>query len=122
MYKTLIIIIFTTFLTACTPLQFALVNVPSLTYDGQISEDVPYGQLLRQKLDIYVPNIDQKTFPVVVLPNTRLYPDVKFTMFAEDAAKSVANGLQKHSPLQRQSKFVYIWSFIRCPFRVIDYC
>ncbi len=120
MYKMLIIIIFTTFLTACTPLQFALVNVPSLTYDGQISEDVPYGQLLRQKLDIYVPNIDQKTFPVVVffhggrwtdgskeqykfvgmtlskmgyvvvLPNTRLYPDVKFPTFAEDAAKSVA--------------------------------
>jgi len=47
-------------------LQFALVNAPALTYDGEISEDVPYGELIRQKLDIYVPNIDQETFPVVV--------------------------------------------------------
>lgn len=120
MQKLLYTIIFTTFLAACTPLQFALINVPSLTYEGQISEDVPYGQLPRQKLDIYVPNIDRETFPVVVffhggrwtdgskkqykfvamtlsnmgyvvvLPNTRLYPDVKFPTFAEDAAKSVA--------------------------------
>jgi acetyl esterase/lipase len=120
MPKILFILILTTFLTACTPLQFALVNAPALTYDGQISEDVPYGELTRQKLDIYVPNIDQETFPVVVffhggrwtdgskeqykfvgmtlsnmgyvvvMPNTRLYPDVKFPTFAEDAAKSVA--------------------------------
>lgn len=120
MPKILHILILTTFLTACTPLQFALVNAPSLTYEGQISEDVAYGRHSRQKLDIYVPNIDQKTFPVVVffhggrwtdgskaqykfvgmtlsnmgyvvvLPNTRLYPDVKFPTFAEDAAKSVA--------------------------------
>jgi acetyl esterase/lipase len=120
MPKILHILILTTFLTACTPLQFALVNAPSLTYEGHISEDVAYGQHSRQKLDIYVPNIDQETFPVVVffhggrwtdgskaqykfvgmtlsnmgyvvvLPNTRLYPDVKFPTFAEDAAKSVA--------------------------------
>jgi acetyl esterase/lipase len=120
MPKIVFILILTTFLTACTPLQFALVNVPALTYDGQISKDVPYGELTRQKLDIYVPNIDQETFPVVVffhggrwtdgskeqykfvgmtlsnmgyvvvMPNTRLYPDVKFPTFAEDAAKSVA--------------------------------
>lgn len=120
MPKILHILILTTFLTACTPLQFALVNAPSLTYEGQISEDIIYGQFSRQKLDIYVPNIDQETFPVVVffhggrwtdgskeqykfvgmtlsnmgyvvvLPNTRLYPDVKFPTFAEDAAKSVA--------------------------------
>ncbi|MFT5996472.1 MAG: acetyl esterase/lipase [Glaciecola sp.] len=116
----ILILILTTFLTACTPLQFALVNAPSLTYEGHISEDVAYGPHSRQKLDIYVPNIDQETFPVVVffhggrwtdgskaqykfvgmtlsnmgyvvvLPNTRLYPDVKFPTFAEDAAKSVA--------------------------------
>jgi len=120
MQKILTILFLTTFLVACTPLQFAAVNVPTLTYDGQISKDVLYGQLPRQKLDIYVPNIEQETFPVVVffhggrwidgskdqykfvgttlsnmgyvavLPNTRLYPDVKFPMFAEDAAKSVA--------------------------------
>lgn len=120
MPKILFILILTTLLTACTPLQFALVNAPALTYDGEISEDVPYGELTRQKLDIYVPNIDQETFPVVVffhggrwtdgskeqykfvgmtlsnmgyivvMPNTRLYPDVKFPTFAEDAAKSVA--------------------------------
>lgn len=109
-----------TMLVACTPLQLAVVNAPVVTYEGQISKDVPYGQLPRQKLDIYVPNINLETFPVVVffhggrwsegskdqykflgmklsnmgyivvLPNTRLYPDVKFPTFAEDAAQSVA--------------------------------
>ena len=120
MQKILTIIFLMTFLVACTSLQFAIVNAPTLTYDGQISKDVLYGQLPRQKLDIYVPNIEQETFPVVlffhggrwidgskdqykfvattlsnmgyvvVLPNTRLYPDVKFPTFLEDAAKSVA--------------------------------
>ena len=120
MQKILTIVFLIPFLVACTPLQFAVVNAPTLTYDGQISKDVPYGQLPRQELDIYVPNIEQETFPVVVffhggrwidgskdqykfvgttlssmgyvvvLPNTRLYPDVKFPTFAEDAAKSVA--------------------------------
>ena len=120
MQKTLTILFLMAFLVACTPLQFAVVNAPTLTYDGQISKDVLYGQLPRQNLDIYVPNIEQETFPVVVffhggrwidgskdqykfvgttlssmgyvvvLPNTRLYPDVKFPTFAEDAAKSVA--------------------------------
>jgi len=91
-----------------------------LAYDGQVSKDLSYGQLPRQKLDIYVPNIEQTSFPVVVffhggrwidgskdqykfvgmtlsnrryvvvVPNTRLYPEVKFPTFLEDAAKSVA--------------------------------
>jgi acetyl esterase/lipase len=120
MQKILYTLFFTALLVACTPLQLAVVNAPTLTYDGQISKDIPYGQFSRQKLDIYVPNIDQETFPVVVffhggrwtdgskdqykfvgmtlsnmgyvvvLPNTRLYPDVKFPTFVEDAAKSVA--------------------------------
>ncbi|MFT7234505.1 MAG: acetyl esterase/lipase [Methylophagaceae bacterium] len=120
MQKILCASFFMALLVACTPLQFAVVNAPMLTYDGQISIEVPYGQLPRQKLDIYVPDINQDTFPVVVffhggrwsegskdqykflgmklsnmgyvvvLPNTRLYPEVKFPTFAEDAAKSVA--------------------------------
>ena len=120
MHKILISFITAIFLTACTTIQFAIVNAPSLTYDGQISEDVAYGQFSRQTLDIYVPNIEQDTFPVVVffhggrwtdgskeqykfvgmtlsnlgyvvvVPNTRLYPEVKFPIFAEDAAQSVA--------------------------------
>lgn len=105
---------------ACTPAKFALVNAPTLTYEGKIIEDVAYGDLARQKLDIYIPDIERDTFPVVVffhggrwtqgskeqykfvgmtlskmgyvavLPNTRLYPEVKFPSFAEDAAKSLA--------------------------------
>jgi len=66
MQKILTILFFMAFLVACTPLQFAVVNAPTLTYDGQISKDVLYGQLPRQNLDIYVPNIEQETFPVVV--------------------------------------------------------
>ena len=57
MQKVLIILFLMTSLVACTPLQFAVANAPTLSYDGQISKDVAYGQFPRQKLDIYVPNI-----------------------------------------------------------------
>lgn len=120
MQKILCTFLMTTFLAGCTPLKFAVVNAPTLSYDGQIAKDLPYGQLAGQKLDIYVPNMEQETFPVVVffhggrwsdgskdqykfvgmklsnmgyvvvLPNTRLYPEVKFPAFAQDAAESVA--------------------------------
>lgn len=118
--KTLVITVLLVLFTACTPVKFALVNAPVLTYDGHIIENIEYGPLSRQKLDIYIPKTALESYPVVVffhggrwtggskqqykfvgmtladmgyivvLPNTRLYPDVKFPVFAEDAAMSLA--------------------------------
>lgn len=105
---------------SCTPLKFALVNAPAVSFEGQIKKDIRYGQEQRQLLDIYVPDNSDKTHPVVVffhggrwtqgskdqykfvgirlaqlgfiavLPNTRLYPEVRFPIFVEDAALAVS--------------------------------
>ncbi len=118
--KEFIILISTFFLTACGNLLFTAANAPILSYEGKIIENVEYGELKRQRLDIYIPtNLSDEALPVivffhggrwtfgdksqykfvgdrlsqlgyvVVLPNTRLYPDVKFPVFVEDAAKAV---------------------------------
>lgn len=112
------------FLSGCTNLKFAAVNVPQYWFDGEIITDIAYGDLERQKLDIYIPkspkDSEQQALPVVVffhggrwtfgdksqykfvgmslaklgyivvMPNTRLYPDVKFPKFVEDGAKALA--------------------------------
>jgi len=120
MIKAFTSITLTAFLFSCTPLQFALVNAPLISYEGEIVKDVSYGEHQRQALDIYIPKVEQENSPVVVffhggrwtegskeqykfvgmtlsnmgyvvvLPNTRLYPEVKFPVFAQDAAKSLA--------------------------------
>jgi acetyl esterase/lipase len=120
MIKAFTSIILTAFLFSCTSLQFALVNASLVSYEGEIVKDVSYGEHQRQALDIYIPKVEQESFPVVVffhggrwtegskeqykfvgmtlsnmgyvvvLPNTRLYPEVKFPVFAQDAAKSLA--------------------------------
>ncbi len=100
--------------------MFATANTATLTFEGDINEDIAYGPLNRQTLDIYVPDQaatsrapvviffhggrwtfgDKSQYEfvgtklasmgyVAVLPNTRLYPDVKFPTFVEDAAKAV---------------------------------
>lgn len=109
------------FLNPCSKLIFATANAPVLSYEGKIVENVEYGELSRQALDIYIPtHLSSEAMPVVVffhggrwtegdknqykfvgmrlsqlgyvvvLPNTRLYPDVKFPTFVEDAAKALA--------------------------------
>jgi len=119
--KLFIILITSLVLTACSNLLFKAANVPVLSYDGKIIENVEYGVLARQQLDIYIPsNLSDEALPVivffhggrwtfgdksqykfvgdrlsqlgyvVVMPNTRLYPDVKFPVFVEDAAKAVS--------------------------------
>ncbi|GGW76898.1 carboxylesterase [Alteromonas halophila] len=101
--------------------MFATANTATLTFDGDIIENLRYGNLNRQQLDVFIPeNPKNKNMPVVVffhggrwsfgsksqyqfvgtrlasmgyvavLPNTRLYPQVKFPTFVEDAAAAVA--------------------------------
>lgn len=123
MKKILFILIFCSVAVGCMQIKFGIVNAPKATYAGQVVKDVSYGELSRQKLDIYIPDMttmaldslpvivffhggswtngskDQYKFVgmtlselgyIVVLPNTRLYPDVKFPIFAQDAAQALA--------------------------------
>lgn len=105
--------------SSCLDLKFAIANAPSITFDGTVHKNIAYGHHEQQKLDIYQPpnikdapviifyhggrwtvgNKDQYKFAgltlakkgyVVVLPNTRLYPDVKFPSFVEDTALAMA--------------------------------
>ena len=128
--KLLLIIFATVLLGGCAKLMFATANTTTITFDGDITEDIAYGTASRQKLDIFVPeDLDEGTAPVViffhggrwsfgskdqyqfvgirlasmgyvaVLPNTRLYPEVKFPTFVDDAAAAVAwvqNNIQQY--------------------------
>lgn len=112
--------LFSLLLSACTEAKFAVVNIPAITYDGVITKNVAYGDLPRLTLDIYQPETIKQTLPVivffhggrwsfgdkdqykfvgmtlskmgyvVVMPNTRLYPDVKHPVFVEDATGAIA--------------------------------
>ncbi len=102
----------------CSPAQFVNALVP---HDGyKLVADQPYGDLSRQKLDIYTPIKTDRTTPIViffyggnwqtgskhdylfvgealasrgfiaVIPDYRLYPEVHYPRFLEDAAQAVS--------------------------------
>ncbi|HET6247196.1 MAG TPA: alpha/beta hydrolase [Tepidisphaeraceae bacterium] len=105
------------FTTGCTGFDILNAPVSSVGYTRHV--DIPYGNIPRQKLDIYQPRGAEPNAPVViffyggewsagekgnyrfagealssegfiaVLPDYRLYPHVTFPAFVEDAAKSV---------------------------------
>lgn len=104
-------------LSACSPLNVLDTLVPAGEYDRL--QGIAYGELPRQKLDIYRPANSAQSGPVViffyggswktgardkyrfvgealtrkgltvVIPDYRLYPDVTFPAFMHDAAKAV---------------------------------
>jgi acetyl esterase/lipase len=108
------------FLQSCTQIIFAVANAPVHSFGGEIRKNIPYGELPKQKLDIYLPEASTSKHPVivflhggrwtigdksqyqfvgmtmanlgyiVVIPDTRLYPEIKFPTFVEDTAKSIA--------------------------------
>lgn len=110
------VVIASTVIAACV----AAVNAITPTDGYQASKDVAYGNLPRQKLDVYVPTESETERPVVVffyggrwsdgskqdylfaaqglvsrgfvavLPDYRIYPEVKFPAFVEDGAQAVA--------------------------------
>ena len=104
-------------LAACSPLPLLNAVIPSRGYTQ--TTDLAYGNLARQKLDVYVPaHGDSRDKPVIVffyggswdsgdkddyrfaaealtsqgfvtvLPNYRLYPEVLFPDFLDDAASA----------------------------------
>lgn len=105
--------------TACAQLAFVAANVPASFGEYSRRRDIVYGEQPRNTLDVYLP-AHAKDAPVVVffhgggwnsgdkdnykfvgaalagqgyiavLPNYRLYPQVKFPAFMHDAARAVA--------------------------------
>jgi acetyl esterase/lipase len=105
-------------LSGCNPLYILNGLTPSSGFNRL--QDVQYGKLPRQKLDIYTPTGAAEKMPVVVffhgggwssgdknlyvfigeamtalgfvavLPDYRLYPEVRFPSFVEDGAAAVA--------------------------------
>lgn len=118
------IILLAAITAACTSAQFFLANAPTVFGKYERRADLRYGSLPRQRLDIYSPR-DAVSRPVVVfwyggswthgsksdyrfvgaalaergivvvVPDYRLYPEVKFPLFLHDAAQSVA-WVQQH--------------------------
>src|SRR5688572_12120493 len=107
------------FSAGCTSLMFATANAPSVFGSFKRTGGVAYGESSRQKLDIYAPAkasnrpvvvfwyggswvrgsrseyrfvgaaLAERGY-VVVLPDYRLYPDVRFPEFLDDGAQAVA--------------------------------
>lgn len=104
-------------LSACTALGLLDATTPSAGY--RRTADIPYGPLARQKLDVYVPDGARAPLPVVVffyggswqegrreqyrfagealasrgflavVPDYRVYPEVRFPDFLRDGAAAV---------------------------------
>ncbi|MBU6235721.1 MAG: alpha/beta hydrolase [Alphaproteobacteria bacterium] len=107
-------------LAGCLKLSFAAANLPALFSNTKTAKDIFYGSAPLQKLDIYTPKTDGpprdvivflyggrwetgnredyrfvgETFVdrgfVVVIPDYRKFPSVRFPVFVEDAAQSLA--------------------------------
>lgn len=109
---------------ACSPVGFLNTITPSSSFS--LAKDVSYGELSRQKLDIYQAKSAKLGAPVivfihggswkdgskdiykflgeglsregydVVVPNYRLYPETKFPGFVEDAALATAYAAKRY--------------------------
>jgi acetyl esterase/lipase len=105
-------------LASCSPAQLVNAFVPRTGFE--LTADRPYGKLARQTLDIYTPATSDRRRPVViffyggnwqtgtkheylflgqalatrgfivVIPDYRLYPDVRYPAFVEDGARAVS--------------------------------
>jgi acetyl esterase/lipase len=105
-------------LASCSPAQIVNALVPRGGFE--LTADRPYGALARQTLDIYTPAASNRRMPVViffyggnwqtgtkndylflgqalatrgfivVIPDYRLYPDVRYPSFIEDGAHAVS--------------------------------
>ncbi|HSS46810.1 MAG TPA: alpha/beta hydrolase [Burkholderiales bacterium] len=106
-----------TLLAGCSP--FAILNATAPQNHYAVKRDIAYGELERQRLDVYTPRSQSGQAPVVVflyggswesgergeyafiaealtslgfvavIPDYRVYPEVKFPTFLEDCARAV---------------------------------
>jgi acetyl esterase/lipase len=110
-------IVMASFVVACSPARLVNATVRSDSYTVQ--RDVPYGESARQRLDVYRPAESAAPLPVVIffyggswqggekdlypfvadaftakgfvtiIPDYRVYPEVKFPVFVDDGARVV---------------------------------
>lgn len=115
--RNLVVLVVLAALTACTPLGLLNATMPSAGYKRDAG--IPYGQLPRQKLDVYVSRGEQGPLPVAVffyggswqegsreqyrfagealasrgflavIPDYRVYPEVRYPEFLRDGAAAV---------------------------------
>lgn len=123
--------------SACTQLAFLAANIPASFGDYSRNRDLAYGDQPLNTLDIYLPakpagapvviyfhgggwnsgNKSEYKFVgaalaeqgyVAVLPNYRLYPQVKFPVFMQDAAQAVAWAQAHVSDWDADSQRLYL--------------
>lgn len=112
------------FVVGCSPVRLVNATVRNDTYT--VLRDVPYGEAARQRLDVYRPNDAASPLPVViffyggswqggdkgiypfvgdaltakgfvtVIPDYRVYPEVKFPVFVDDGA-AVIRWVREHA-------------------------
>jgi acetyl esterase/lipase len=122
---------------ACGGLAFTAANAPALFGDFDRRADVAYGTHARQQLDVYSPP-DAKARPIIVfwygggwekgrksqyrfvgaalakagyvavLPDYRLYPEVKFPAFVQDGADALAWVASHAAEIGGDPKRIYV--------------
>ena len=121
----IVLIIIGTFgFAACAPVSFLNTITPSGSY--KLAKDIKYGAAVRQSLDIYQPDTPRANAPVIVfvyggswdsgnkgmykfvaenfasngyttvVPDYRLYPQVKYPAFLQDTAAAVAEVAERY--------------------------
>jgi acetyl esterase/lipase len=122
--------------SACSPLDVLNSLVPETSY--RLSEGIAYGPHSRQRLDVYRPATDQEPSPAVIffyggawksgdrkdyrfvgeslarrgltaiIPDYRLYPEVRFPAFVEDGAAATRWVLDQIGPYGADPHHVFL--------------
>ena len=122
---------------ACGGIAFTAANAPALFGEFDRRADVPYGTRERQRLDVYSP-WNAKSLPIIVfwygggwengrkeqyrfvgaalakagyvavLPDYRLYPEVKFPAFIDDGAEALAWVASHAAEIGGDPKRIYV--------------
>jgi acetyl esterase/lipase len=124
-------------LVNCSRLAYGVMNVPAYVGSYERHADIPYGDLPRQSLDVYVPtgawnrptvvfwyggmwtkgSKEQYRFVgaalansgyVAILPDYRLYPSVRFPDFVEDGALALKWAREHAAELGGDPRSIFI--------------
>jgi acetyl esterase/lipase len=132
-----VVILVSLLVVACGGFAFTAANAPALFGDFDRRADIPYGLGARQRLDVYTPTEASgkpiivfwygggwedgkksqyrfvgaalaKAGYVAVLPDYRLYPEVRFPDFVHDGAEALAWVVSHAAEIGGDSKRIYL--------------